>query len=90
MPEGESHETITGRLIDDLQPFWEEMIPPLRCEHIKKLALGPKGWKGQAFTVPEAVLAEIITGDAFGADRIDYLLRDSLHAGVQYGIKGVK
>ncbi len=85
MPEGESHETITGRLIDDLQPFWEEMIPPLRCEHIKKLALGPKGWKGQAFTVPEAVLAEIITGDAFGADRIDYLLRDSLHAGVQYG-----
>lgn len=27
----------------------------------------------------------MIIGDTFGADRIDYLLRDSLHAGVQYG-----
>jgi HD superfamily phosphohydrolase len=27
----------------------------------------------------------MIIGDTFGADRIDYLLRDSHHAGVQYG-----
>jgi HD superfamily phosphohydrolase len=33
----------------------------------------------------ETVLAEIITGDAFGADRMDYLLRDAYHAGVSYG-----
>lgn len=32
-----------------------------------------------------AILSEIITGDAFGADRMDYLLRDSLHVGVSYG-----
>jgi HD superfamily phosphohydrolase len=31
------------------------------------------------------VLSEIISGEAFGVDRMDYLLRDSLHLGVAYG-----
>lgn len=31
-----------------------------------------------------AFLSELLTGD-FGADRIDYLIRDSYHLGVQYG-----
>ena len=33
----------------------------------------------------EALLSEIIIGDAFGVDRMDYLLRDSHHTGVAYG-----
>src|SRR6516165_6619056 len=33
----------------------------------------------------QAILSEIIVGDAFGVDRMDYLLRDSHHAGVAYG-----
>jgi hypothetical protein len=33
----------------------------------------------------EGVLSEIIIGDAFGVDRIDYLLRDAYHANVAYG-----
>jgi uncharacterized protein len=33
----------------------------------------------------EAILAEVIVGDSFGVDRMDYLLRDSHHAGVSYG-----
>src|SRR5205823_6053140 len=37
------------------------------------------------FTVWEAILAEIIVGNSFGVDRMDYLLRDSYHAGVAYG-----
>lgn len=52
---------------------------------IIKLAVGPKKFKGANFTDWEAILSEIIVGDAFGVDRIDYLLRDSYHAGVAYG-----
>jgi uncharacterized protein len=49
-------------------------------------AVGPDKHPEKAkFAEWEAILSEIITGDAFGADRMDYLLRDSLHAGVSYG-----
>ena len=37
------------------------------------------------FSVWETLLSEMIVGDAFGVDRIDYLLRDAYHAGVVYG-----
>ena len=40
---------------------------------------------GSEFTDWQAILADIIVGDAFGADRMDYLLRDSHHIGVAYG-----
>jgi hypothetical protein len=61
------------------------MTPPLRADDIIKLAVGPKKAKNLSFTAWETVLAEIIVGDAFGVDRMDYLLRDSHHAGVVYG-----
>ncbi len=32
------------------------------------------------------ILSSIITSDLFGADRMDYLLRDSCHIGVPYGL----
>ena len=62
-----------------------------RCGHgpsprIVKLALGQEGREADlTFNTWEAILAELIVGDVFGADRIDYLLRDSLHTGVAYG-----
>jgi len=34
----------------------------------------------------ERVLSNIITGDFFGADRMDYLLRDAKYTGVAYGL----
>lgn len=51
---------------------------------VAKIAVGPKEHQ-EPFTEWEAVLSEIIVGDALGVDRMDYLLRDSHHAGVAYG-----
>jgi HD superfamily phosphohydrolase len=47
--------------------------------------VGPRKARDLSFTTWEAILAEIIVGDAFGVDRTDYLLRDSHHIGVAYG-----
>jgi HD superfamily phosphohydrolase len=86
LPEGWSHERITGEIIrsDEMREIWNKMKPPLDALDIEKIALDPKEIK-TGFSDWEAILAEIIVGDTFGADRIDYLLRDSLHAGVAYG-----
>lgn len=91
LPDGWSHERITVEIIrsDEMRSIWDEITPPLRAEDITKLAVGQKKLsefeKNVSFTTWEALLAEIITGDAFGADRMDYLLRDSHHTGVAYG-----
>ena len=39
----------------------------------------------ESLTYWETIVAEIISGPVFGADRMDYLLRDSHHIGVAYG-----
>ncbi|BBB90486.1 HD domain protein [Methylomusa anaerophila] len=82
-----NHETLTVELIrsQEMREIWECMTPPLRTQDIVKLAVGPKELRNETFTDWEAILAEIIVGDAFGVDRMDYLLRDSHHAGVVYG-----
>ncbi len=91
LPEGQSHEHLTVRLIlsDEMKSIWRKMkISP---EDIAKLAVGPRKIKGlikdtdATFSTWEALLSDIIIGDSFGVDRIDYLLRDSHHAGVMYG-----
>lgn len=65
--------------------IWHEMTPPLRTDDIVRLALGPGKAGDLVFTTWQALLSEIIVGDAFGVDRMDYLLRDSYHLGVPYG-----
>jgi uncharacterized protein len=87
LPDDYNHELLTRDLIysDEMQTIWEAMEPPLRADHIVKLAVGPKHAEPLELNTWESILAEIIIGDAFGADRMDYLLRDSYHAGVSYG-----
>ena len=76
LPDGWDHEMRT---------IWNSMRPTLVPEDITKLAIGEKKAAELQFSVWESILSEIIVGDAFGADRMDYLLRDSHHAGVAYG-----
>ena len=88
LPDGWDHEKITRELIssEEMKSIWESITPPLsRYEDIVKLAVGPKKARDLQFSDWEAILSEIIVGDAFGVDRMDYLLRDSHHIGVAYG-----
>lgn len=88
--EGWSHERMAAEIIDskEMKVIWQKITPPLRSEDIIKVAIGPKEASRAGlgdFSDWEAILSEIIVGDTFGADRMDYLLRDSLHTGVAYG-----
>ncbi len=87
LPDDWTHERLTVELIrsDEMASIWNAMRPPLQIEDIVKLAVGPKELTDVAFSDWEAILADIIVGNAFGVDRMDYLLRDSYHAGVSYG-----
>jgi HD superfamily phosphohydrolase len=91
LPKGWDHERLTWEIIhsDVLRPVWNAIVPKPDPDHVGKLALGPRKVEklrlGLTFDTWEAILAEIIVGDVFGADRMDYLLRDSLHLGVAYG-----
>ncbi len=87
LPEGWDHELLTAEILrsEEIKQICESMTPPVRVADVIKLAIGPKKLPNIGFSSWELILSEIITGDVFGADRMDYLLRDSYHAGVAYG-----
>lgn len=87
LPNNIGHEQLTRLLIesDFMKPVWDLMRPRPDPEDVVKLALGAEEAPDLTFDTWEAILAEMVVGDVFGADRIDYLLRDSLHTGVAYG-----
>ena len=80
-----NHERITEAhvLSDAMQTIWRQFDGPLRGENIALIASGSSLLGQERLAL--GLLSEMITGTAFGADRIDYLLRDSYHAGVGYG-----
>ncbi len=98
----DGHESWTLKIIDSsyLAPVWEKLrnVPAHHediverdvVEDIKKIAIGEAKWKelgfDAEFTPWERVVSQIVTGDFFGADRIDYLLRDAKSTGVVYGL----
>lgn len=87
LPNGWTHERITRDMIlgKEMVELWATLTPPLRAEDVVKVAVGPQKAPDLKFSTWETILSEIIVGDAFGADRMDYLLRDSYHSGVAYG-----
>jgi HD superfamily phosphohydrolase len=84
LPEGIRHEHLSREIIlsAEMQPVFDEL--KIRPADVAKLAVGPKYYDGK-FSDWESILYEMVGGNVFGADRIDYLLRDSYHSGVAYG-----
>ena len=90
-PTGYDHERMSYEIIncDEMARSGESMRPSPEPDDVAKLALGPK--QVEKLRLPLAFTH--VGGDpgrddqsaTFGADRIDYLLRDSLHTGVAYG-----
>lgn len=91
LPNGVRHEDLSRDLIlsDYLAAEFKDL--KINPQDVAKVAVGPKYYRRLAgqeqyqFSTWESVLYEIIGGDVFGADRMDYLLRDAYHAGVAYG-----
>lgn len=91
LPPGWNHERVTAEMIrnSDIAKALSSVRPAVEAEDVVDLCWDSKK---RAKVEPEralpewhAILSELITGNTFGADRIDYLLRDGLHAGVPYG-----
>ncbi|MES2121475.1 MAG: HD domain-containing protein, partial [Chlamydiota bacterium] len=90
------HERWTLQAIQSafLKPVWEmaaEHFPGQEIvSDVIKMAVGEKKLAEMGmpfvFSPMEKVLCQVITGDFFGADRIDYLLRDAQCTGVSYGL----
>lgn len=87
LPDGWNHERLSRALIlsQEMAHIWKSMEPALDPMDVVRLAVGPKEARDISFTRWQAILSEVVTGDAFGVDRMDYLLRDSFHSGVAYG-----
>lgn len=89
------------RTFDILQsPLMDAVFNPLQkhfpnrnvVKDITSLAIGEKKLRALGlseylpFNDGQRILSEMITGDFFGADRIDYLLRDARCTGVSHGL----
>jgi len=90
------HEQWTMKIIrsSHLKPIWDELnaLLPDRntVDDIVRTAIGPEKLRGiepeiAHYTSWERIVTDMLTGDFFGADRIDYLLRDAQYTGLAYG-----
>ena len=84
LPADWNHEKLTMEIIrsDKMRKIFEDI--KVDSEDVAKIAVGPKYYP-ENLNDWETIISEIIISDAFGVDRIDYLLRDSHHVGVAYG-----
>lgn len=96
--EGECHEAWTLKILNshDVKKLLEPLINQGQLlgvnalELIQKIAVGEIKYRryveDKPFSSKETLLSTIVTGDFFGADRMDYLLRDAKASGLSYGI----
>lgn len=93
----EGHEKWTMKIIasSEFDPLFEKLQRAYPGKEVRKdlikMAIGEKKLatltdRPWPFTPWERVMCQVITGDFFGADRIDYLLRDAQCTGVSYGL----
>ncbi len=83
---GHEEKTLLVIRSASMRKIWREIpdYDPQKIEEdIIKFAVGEKF--GLQLSTFEKVLSQVITEDNFGADRIDYLLRDAYFTGVGYG-----
>lgn len=93
------HEKWTLKVLQSayLDPVWqwlEGKYPDCNPRHdVIKVSLGESKIQEIKMEIPldvftpwERVMTQVVTGDFFGADRIDYLLRDAKCTGVSYGL----
>jgi HD superfamily phosphohydrolase len=91
LPDGWDHERLTAEMIknSEIAGILKQDRPSIEPEDVIDVAWDAKERAKADPTIElspwKTLLNQIICGDTFGADRIDYLLRDSLHAGVVYG-----
>jgi hypothetical protein len=80
LPAGMTHESYTRRLIlgGDVGKILDD--GGVDKERVARIACGARGGEHV-----DQLLAELVTGE-IGADRMDYLRRDSYHLGVAYGV----
>ncbi len=92
LPTGWNHERLTAAMIreSEIADRLGDQVPPVKVEDVvdvawdirKRTKLEDPSWTLEPMKM---ILNELLCGNTFGADRIDYLLRDSWHAGVAYG-----
>lgn len=86
LPSDMRHETFTEKIIQETEIkniLGDSKLYALDLDDVVYIAVGPKG-KPTPKDVGIRFLGELVFGD-LGVDRIDYLVRDSIHLGVQYG-----
>jgi HD superfamily phosphohydrolase len=85
-----SHEAVTADIIKSEEVTKILESADVDSEVVMKLAVGEedilKMGRDTQFSRWESVLSDLITHKVFGADRMDYLLRDSYYTGVPQGL----